>query len=122
MGYSSLNYLTHYPIRALKIDKTFVDGIDINSTNKVKEVLIDTTLYLAKSLNLGVTAEGIETEEQLSYLKQRKCKYGQGYFFSKPLPFHEATLLLQNEHNTKCTACVAHLLKSEQHQESKHNE
>lgn len=121
-GYSSLNYLTHYPIRALKIDKTFVDGIDINSTNKVKEVLIDTTLYLAKSLNLGVTAEGIETEEQLSYLKQRKCKYGQGYFFSKPLPFHEATLLLQNEHNTKCTACVAHLLKSEQHQESKHNE
>ncbi|MFT6896954.1 MAG: diguanylate cyclase (GGDEF)-like protein/PAS domain S-box-containing protein [Paraglaciecola sp.] len=95
--YSSMHYLTRYPITSLKIDKSFVDGIDKNKGNDIKRVLVDTTVSLAQSLNLTVTAEGIELEEQITYLQGIHCDLGQGFYFSKPLAFEDINSLLQNE-------------------------
>lgn len=81
-GYSSLNYLRHLPISTLKIDKTFIDTI--SSTEKNKS-LADMIVRIGKSMDLCVVAEGVETQEQMDYLKKHKCSRIQGYFFSRPL-------------------------------------
>jgi EAL domain-containing protein (putative c-di-GMP-specific phosphodiesterase class I) len=84
-GYSSLHYLANFPITSIKIDKSFVNGIDTNNSNETKRVLVDTIVALGRSLNLIVTAEGIELEEQIKYLINIDCDHGQGFYFSKPL-------------------------------------
>lgn len=81
-GYSSLSYLNRLPIDKLKIDKSFVDDIPVNSTD---EPIVATIIAMAHNLKIGVIAEGVETETQLQYLRDRKCKEVQGYYFSKPL-------------------------------------
>mgnify|MGYP003683056061 FL=1 len=80
-GYSSLAYLLKFPIDTLKIDRTFIRDIDSNPESlKVLESIIG----LAKSLNLQVVAEGVETKEQLELLQQRECNYIQGFYFARP--------------------------------------
>lgn len=79
-GYSSLSVLKHLPIHYLKIDKSFIDDIHTNEKNIVKAII-----EMGHNLNFKLVAEGIENEEQLSYLKQNGCQYGQGYLFSKPM-------------------------------------
>lgn len=82
-GYSSLNYLKLLPINNLKIDKTFVHDITINSNQaKIARALI----ALAHSMNLTVTAEGVENTSQLEFLKNEGCDIVQGFLFSKPKP------------------------------------
>lgn len=81
-GFSSLNYLKHFPIDTVKIDKSFIQ--DFHSDSK-DAAIIKTIIALTENLNLKVIAEGVETEEQLLYLKQLKCSIAQGYLFSKPL-------------------------------------
>jgi diguanylate cyclase (GGDEF)-like protein/PAS domain S-box-containing protein len=95
-GYSSLHYLANYPITAIKIDKSFVSGIDTNNSNETKRVLVDTIVSLGRSLNLTVTAEGIELEEQIKYLINIDCDHGQGFYFSKPLTAENINSLLQS--------------------------
>ncbi|MFT7314019.1 MAG: diguanylate cyclase (GGDEF)-like protein/PAS domain S-box-containing protein [Paraglaciecola sp.] len=95
--YSSMYYLTRYPITCLKIDKSFVDGIDEKKGNDIKRVLVDTTVSLAQSLNMTVTAEGIELEKQIKYLQSINCDHGQGFYFSKPLTFEGINSLMQKE-------------------------
>ena len=90
-GYSSLNYLRKIPISTLKIDKSFIDNI---ISNKKEEAIINNIIQMAHTMDLKVVAEGVEREEQLSILKERKCDYIQGYYFSKPLPAGEAEKLL----------------------------
>lgn len=85
-GYSSLNYLMKLPIDSLKIDKSFIDNI--NESNN-KELIMDTIIKLAHSLNLEVIAEGVETLDQLNVLKKMSCNKIQGYLFSRPLPKDE---------------------------------
>jgi diguanylate cyclase (GGDEF)-like protein len=85
-GYSSLSYLHQLPIDELKIDQSFVRNISSTSEN---EVIVDTIIVMAKQLNLKIVAEGIESEDELAYLKQRQCDYFQGYHFARPLPFEE---------------------------------
>ena len=85
-GYSSLNYLHRLPFDTLKIDRSFVNSIGEDGENS--EVL-QTIILLAKNLKMGVIAEGIETTQQLSLLRNLKCEYGQGYLMSKPLPKEE---------------------------------
>ncbi|NRD80156.1 EAL domain-containing protein [Bacillus sp. BRMEA1] len=91
-GYSSLNYLRQFPIDTLKIDKSFVDEINNNLNG---EVIVKTIIELGNSLGFKVVAEGVENEQQLSFLKENNCQIGQGYYFSKPLPTQELENLLK---------------------------
>lgn len=81
-GYSSLNYLKRLPVDVVKIDQSFVANIGLDLSD---EAIINTVLSLGKLLQLRVVAEGVETSEQLSYLKMQDCDEIQGYFFSRPL-------------------------------------
>jgi len=90
-GYSSLSYLKRFPVDTLKIDKSFVDGLgkDPEST-----ALVAAVISLATSLGMKVTAEGIETVEQMVHLQSLNCDQGQGYYFARPLSVEAAELLL----------------------------
>ena len=81
-GYSSLNYLKLFPIDNLKIDRSFVFNITSDSTDAA---IAASVILLAHSMNLKVTAEGVETNEQLEMLRRQGCDYVQGFFFSKPI-------------------------------------
>ncbi|HKN33949.1 MAG TPA: EAL domain-containing protein [Terriglobales bacterium] len=95
-GYSSLSYLHRFPLDTLKIDRSFISGMGSGEDNGGSEIA-RTILPMASNLNLEVVAEGIETMEQVAILKKLHCKYGQGFYFSKPLSAPEATLLLAEQ-------------------------
>ncbi|PKM96225.1 MAG: diguanylate cyclase [Firmicutes bacterium HGW-Firmicutes-1] len=82
-GYSSLNYLKELPISTLKIDKTFIDDILVEKSKN--EHILNAIITLGHQFGLEVIAEGVETQEQLSYLYNNKCDTIQGYIYSKPL-------------------------------------
>ncbi len=90
-GYSSLSHLRRFPIKTLKIDYSFVRNLtsDANDASIVRAVI-----NMGKSLNLRVVAEGVETQEQLNFLKYLGCLEGQGYFFNRPLSADAFTELL----------------------------
>ena len=92
VGYSSLSYLSNFPIDALKIDQSFVCAMmeDDNNLN-----IVNAIVELTERLRLGVIAEGVETENQLNHLLKIGCKYGQGYLFSLPLDAKAITVLLE---------------------------
>jgi diguanylate cyclase (GGDEF)-like protein len=90
-GFSSLSYLKQLPLDIIKIDRSFVSGIGVNEAD---EAIVDTTLVLAKRLNMHCIAEGVETVEQLHYLVAKQCNFIQGYLYSKPIPVDEITALL----------------------------
>jgi diguanylate cyclase (GGDEF)-like protein/PAS domain S-box-containing protein len=81
-GFSSLNYLKHFPIDTLKIDRSFVWDM---LTDYKNEAIVTTIITLAHKLNLNVIAEGVETEEQLNFLKKNQCDEIQGYLLGKPV-------------------------------------
>ncbi|MBD2437124.1 bifunctional diguanylate cyclase/phosphodiesterase [Nostoc sp. FACHB-110] len=91
-GYSSLNYLKRFPINMLKIDRSFVQDV---TSNPDSAAVTDAIIALAKSLQLKITAEGVETQEQLEYLQKRGCQEGQGYYFGFPAPAAKITDLLK---------------------------
>ena len=84
VGYSSLSYLQKMDVDILKIDKSFVDDLETESNSRD---LCKVMIMLAQQLNIQVVAEGIENEEQKQYLLEAGCQFGQGYLFSKPMPF-----------------------------------
>ena len=81
-GYSSLSYLQQLPIDVLKIDKSFIDGID---THPDRAVLVNTVLRMGRALRLRTIAEGIEDADQLELLQRLGCQRGQGFYLSGPL-------------------------------------
>ncbi len=93
-GYSSLSYLQQFPFDILKIDQVFVRNItqDQKSLNITKSII-----QMANSLNLKVIAEGVETEQELTFLRQNKCDEMQGFLFSKPLRAKDFELLLASD-------------------------
>lgn len=92
-GYSALNLLRQFPIDKLKIDQSFIRE---SMENKVSASLIKTMIAMGHDLNFHVIAEGIETKDQLSFLKENKCNAGQGYLYSRPVPAEQIIPLLKN--------------------------
>jgi diguanylate cyclase (GGDEF)-like protein/PAS domain S-box-containing protein len=90
-GYSSLSYLKKFPIHKLKIDKSFISGLSMDTDFQAIVVAI---IAMAHALKLTVLAEGVETEEQMRFLRLRDCDEIQGYLFSKPVPAEEFEALM----------------------------
>lgn len=86
IGYSSLNYIKSFPVDTLKIDRSFVRDIYSDARNAT---IVMTIIGMAQTLQMDVIAEGVETEEQLHFLKQQQCDGIQGYFISPPIPAEE---------------------------------
>ena len=92
-GYSSLSYLRKFPIDALKIDQSFVR--QISSTGE-DTTIVTAVISMGRSLKLRVVAEGVETREELEFLRAHQCDEAQGYYFSRPVPAQQFALLLKN--------------------------
>jgi len=92
-GYSSLSYLRKFPVDKLKIDQSFIHQI---STGGGDRVLVATVIRMAQSLKLQVIAEGVETLDQLRFLKAHQCDEAQGYYFSPPVPAQQFASLLKS--------------------------
>ncbi|EZI30486.1 sensor domain-containing protein [Pseudomonas extremaustralis] len=93
-GYSSLNYLKQFPIDVLKIDRTFVDGLP---SGEQDAQIARAIIAMAHSLNLAVIAEGVETHEQLEFLREHGCDEVQGYLFGRPMPPHRFAAQFSND-------------------------
>jgi diguanylate cyclase (GGDEF)-like protein/PAS domain S-box-containing protein len=100
-GYSSLSYLHRFPIDTLKIDRSFVTQMTDNSENAE---IVRTIVTLARSLDMAVVAEGVETADQLRQLGELGCDYGQGYLFSRPVGAGQAAELLTDEQFSTLTS------------------
>jgi EAL domain-containing protein (putative c-di-GMP-specific phosphodiesterase class I) len=81
-GYSSLSYLKRFPIDTLKIDQSFVRNL---TTDADDASIVSAVISMGKSLHMTVVAEGVETRDQLAFLKEQRCPEGQGYYFSHPV-------------------------------------
>ncbi|MBF2027390.1 MAG: EAL domain-containing protein [Oscillatoriales cyanobacterium C42_A2020_001] len=90
-GYSSLSYLHSFPMDSLKIDRSFVQGLNEISNRRG---LVPIIVAIAKTMSMSVIAEGIETAQQLNQLRSLQCDFGQGYLFSKPLPANDVIELI----------------------------
>ena len=102
-GYSSLSYLKQFPIHTLKMDKSFIDHVTDDEEDASFARMV---IGIAKSLNLDLIAEGVESEEQLDFLKSEGCKLIQGFYFSKPLSADKAYEYLQ-QHYLPASSAVA---------------
>ncbi len=91
-GYSSLSLLHRAPIDKLKIDRAFVQQLNGGDTDE--STIVRAIVLLARELRMDVIAEGIETARQADYLKALDCKYGQGYWFSRPLDAEGVTAII----------------------------
>jgi len=105
-GHSNLSYLRQFPVHKLKIDRSFLRDVPMNRDNTA---ITSTIIGVARSLDLKVIAEGVETEEQLAFLRSHRCDEFQGYYFSRPLPVDEFTAALcrcvtaaRRETDTRC--------------------
>lgn len=101
-GYSSLEYLKRLPIHHLKIDRSFVKDIPMDTDDAAITAAISA---MAHSLNLTVVAEGIETKDQLEFLRSLECAEGQGYLFSKPISAATLTELLTQHYTVQDGGC-----------------
>lgn len=92
-GYSSLSYLRKFPVDALKIDQSFIRQI---STTGDDTVIMKAVIGMGRSLKLRVIAEGVETLEELAFLRAYRCDEAQGYYFSRPVPPQQFAMLLRS--------------------------
>lgn len=93
-GYSSLSRLKQLPVQAIKIDKSFVSDIGLKTADNV---IIKSTLVLARDMGLNVIAEGVETESQLRFLENNQCPQAQGFYYCKPLSVEQMDAFIQTD-------------------------
>jgi EAL domain-containing protein (putative c-di-GMP-specific phosphodiesterase class I) len=91
-GYSSLQYLKRLPLDQIKIDQSFVRDLVTDSGD---QVIVSTIIAMARSMRMGVIAEGVETKEQRQRLLDKGCTHYQGYLFGRPVPAMQFEALLQ---------------------------
>lgn len=103
-GYSSLSYLKQFPVSKLKVDRSFIDELGANNDDAAITAAI---INMARCLNLRVTAEGVESEAQLSILRRYECDEVQGYLFSKPLPAEQIIPALHSELGSRLDRLIA---------------
>jgi len=103
-GYSSLTYLREFPINVIKIDRSFVHTIN---TEREGTAIVAAVVSLAKSLNMSVVAEGVETFEQLEAVVDLNCELAQGYLFSRPTPADDIARLVDDESTAPLARDVA---------------
>jgi diguanylate cyclase (GGDEF)-like protein/PAS domain S-box-containing protein len=103
-GYSSLAYLKRFPFDSVKIDQSFVRGIP---ESKDDEAIVEAIIAMARSLQLKVVAEGVETKEQFDFLRKLGCDQIQGYYFSKPIPSNEVVMLLYKSMTREAAAAAS---------------
>jgi diguanylate cyclase (GGDEF)-like protein/PAS domain S-box-containing protein len=108
-GYSSLAYLKRLPLDVLKIDRSFVKGIERGQEDIA---IVRAIISMAKSLNLSITAEGIETAEQAALLKQWECERGQGYYFARPLEAEALSVILRSSPASFPSKAPSHAMAS----------
>lgn len=94
-GYSALSHLKRFPIDAIKIDRMFVSSLGIDSSD---EAIVEAVVAMGHSMKRRVVAEGVETKEQLEFLRQLKCDELQGFFFSQPIPAEKAIEFLHQQY------------------------
>jgi EAL domain-containing protein (putative c-di-GMP-specific phosphodiesterase class I) len=92
-GFSALEYFKRFAVQGLKIDRSFIDGL---GRSRADSAIVTATLAFAAALGLSVTAEGVETIDQLERLRAMGCRQGQGYLFSRPVPAAEVAALLRS--------------------------
>jgi diguanylate cyclase (GGDEF)-like protein/PAS domain S-box-containing protein len=107
VGYSSLSYLQSFPIQALKIDRTFVNHIGQAPHH---DEIVGAIIAMAQSLHLRVLAEGVETMEQIAFLRARGCRAAQGYYYSRPVTAERVSELLDSQ----CGCGIADPLDAQQ--------
>jgi EAL domain-containing protein (putative c-di-GMP-specific phosphodiesterase class I) len=109
-GYSSLSYLHRLPVNYLKIDRSFVSRM---VESKENGEIVYTIVKLAQNLKMKVIAEGIESADQFTQLKQLGCEYGQGYFFSRPLDVEAAMRFLSSRIENSLTLIDPPIINAE---------
>ena len=92
VGYSSLSYLKRFPVDALKIDRSIIEGVDQDPGNTA---IVSAAITLAHALNLEAVAEGVESEAEATKLRTLGCDVGQGHYWWTPRPAHAAAALLE---------------------------
>jgi EAL domain-containing protein (putative c-di-GMP-specific phosphodiesterase class I) len=92
-GYSSLSALKTFPVARLKIDKTFINDVTVNAND---QAVTSAVISLGRKLNLKVIAEGVETEDQVAFLRRNDCDEMQGFQFSKPVAAGDIEAMLAN--------------------------
>ncbi len=96
-GYSSLSYLHRFPFDYLKVDQSFVRGLDSQDRTSENRKIVQTIVRLAQDMDKEIIAEGVEKREQYMLLRDMGCEFGQGYYFARPLPVAEAYALLMDD-------------------------
>ena len=92
-GFSGLEYFKRFAVQGLKIDRSFVDGL---GRSREDTAIVTATLAFASALGLAVTAEGVETNDQVELLLALGCRQGQGFLFARPMPAGEVPGFLAN--------------------------
>jgi EAL domain-containing protein (putative c-di-GMP-specific phosphodiesterase class I) len=100
-GYSSLSYLRRFPVTAVKIDRSFVERLDLG---RPEVAIVAGIIGLGHTLGLEVVAEGVEDDHQLNTLRELGCDFAQGYLFSKPLTAERFTEMILQAANAKADA------------------